>query len=238
MGRINGPYVAAAGGVVFAGLVLLLAVQSLPEARREDLVFETASAAIQVFPLAFFGVIVAELVRRRDSRRARDEKQDEFLHGFLKDVVLTYNRTKAIRRSLRGAGLGPTGQGQLTEAQLIRLDEELADLSDAQLDLERLKREARARGDIFRKPEPVTDALHALEQYVNGVVKDWESKRSSVEVGMGIDALTSWTRFWAFEANKDEGGDFGEAARRMELIEDWIWHARSGTSHRGRREHG
>ena len=195
MGRINGPYVAAAGGVVFAGFVLLVAVQSLPEARREDLVFETASAAIQVFPLAFFGVIVAELVRRRDSRRAMEQKRDEFLHGFLKDVVLTYNRTKSIRRSLRGAGLGPTGQGQVTEAQLVRLDVELAELSDAQLDLERLKREARARGDVFRKPEPATDALHGLEQYVNGVVKEWETRRSRVEVGMGIDTFTSWTRF-------------------------------------------
>ena len=33
--------------------------------------FETATAAIQVLPFAFFGVIVAELVRRRDARRAR-----------------------------------------------------------------------------------------------------------------------------------------------------------------------
>ncbi len=142
MSRISGPYAAAAGGAAVAVVVLLGAVASLPPARREELVFESAKAAIQVFPLVFFGVIVAELVRRRDTHRAIEQKRDDFLRGFLGDVVLAYNRTKAICRSLRGAGLGPTGQGRINEALLHQLDLQLLGLSDAQLDLERLKRES------------------------------------------------------------------------------------------------
>jgi hypothetical protein len=225
MSRISGPYAAAAGGVIVAVLVLLVAIAALPEARREDLAFEIARAAISVFPLAFFGVIVAELVRRRDARRADAQQRSEFLRAFLKDVVLAYNRTKAMRRSLRGAGLGPSGRGQLTEEQLHQLDLQILRLSDAQLDLERLKREARARGDIFRRPEPVTEALQILEKYVNGVIKEWELGRPDLAKGMAIDRLASWPRFWAFVADEESGGDFDVPAGQIAAIEAWIWPA-------------
>jgi hypothetical protein len=225
MSRINGPYAAAAGGVVVAVLVLLATMASLPEARREELVVEIARAAISVVPLAFFGVIVAELVRRRDARRADAQQRTEFLRGFLKDVVLAYNRTKAMRRSLRGAGLGPSGRGPITEEQLHQLDLQVLRLSDAQLDLERAKREARARGDIFRKPEPVTEALQVLEKYVNAVIKEWETGRSDLAEGMAIDTLASWPRYWAFVADEEAGGDFDVPAGRIAAIEAWIWPA-------------
>ncbi|OGO55674.1 MAG: hypothetical protein A2Z32_03295 [Chloroflexi bacterium RBG_16_69_14] len=228
MSRISGPYAAAAGGVAVAVLVLLAVIVSLPPARREDLIFEIAGAAIQVFPLAFFGVIVAELVRRRDARRADAQQRDGFLRDFLKDVVLAYNRTKATRRTLRGAGLGPSGHGRITEEQLHQLDLQILRLSDAQLDLERLKREARARGDIFRKPEPVTDALQALEKYVNSVIKEWETGRPDLTKGMGVDKLASWPKFRAFLADEDAGGSFDVAAGQIAAIEAWIWPALLG----------
>jgi hypothetical protein len=222
---MSGPYAVAAGGVVVAALVLLVALVSLPPLRREDLVFEIAQAAVQVFPLAFFGVVVAELVRRRDARRAIEQRRVDFLRDFLRDVVLAYNRTKAIRRSLRAAGFGPNARGALADEQLDHLDVQLLALSDTQLDLERLKREARARGDIFRKPEPVTEALRELEKYVNNVIKEWERGRPSLSAGMGIDFLETWPAFRGYLANEGEGGSFDVPAGRIDAIEAWIWPA-------------
>ena len=225
MTRIGGPYVVALAGLVVAGLVLLLALAALTPALREDLVFEIAKAAVQVFPIAFFGVIVAELVRRRDARRALEQRRVDFLRDFLRDVVLAYNRTKATRRSLRGAGLGPSGHGPLTDGHLRELDERIHALSDAQLDLERLKREARARGDVFRKPEPVTAALEGLEKYVNGVIKEWEHGRPKLAAGAPIETLATWPAYWSFVADQDGGGTFGIPAGHIEEIEAWIWPA-------------
>lgn len=209
-------------------MVLLAALASLSPARREDLIFEIASAAIEVFPLAFFGVIVAELVRRRDARRAIEQRRVDFLRDFLRDVVLAYNRTKAARRSLRGAGLGSNGQGPITDEHLRHLDAQLLGLSDTQLDLERLKREARARGDIFQKPEPVSEALRELEKYVNGVIKEWERGRAGLRPGMGMDVLESWPSFRGFLANEGEGGTFDVPSSRIDAIEAWIWPALLG----------
>jgi hypothetical protein len=140
-------------------------------------------------------------------------------------VVLAYNRTKAIRRSLRAAGFGPNARGALADEQLHHLDVQLLALSDTQLDLERLKREARARGDIFRKPEPVTEALRELEKYVNNVIKEWERGRPSLSAGMGIDFLETWPAFRGYLANEGEGGSFDVPAGRIDAIEAWIWPA-------------
>jgi hypothetical protein len=219
------PYRVVAGGVAVAAAILLLAFVSMPEARREDLTFEIAKAAIQVVPLAFFGVVVGELVRRRDADRARKQQRVDFLRSFLSDVVLSYNRTKAIRRTLRGAGVGPTGHGKISDDDLHQLDAQLLALSDTQLDLERLKRSAEANGVVFGSSRTVPDALRGLEKYVNDVVKEWESRRPGLRRGVDNDTFRSWTSFWAFLSDKETGGSFGVPADCIQKIEQWVWDA-------------
>ena len=174
MKKISGPYIAALASIGIAGTVLVAAVLWLPPLRQEELGAEIAKAAIQIFPLAFFGVIVADLVRQRDERRTEDrraedraleleQKRDEFRRRFLDDVIIAYNRAKAIRRSLRGAGLGPTAKGSITKEHLHQLDTQLAGLSEAQLDLERLKREATAQGEVFTQVAVIRGSLRDLE---------------------------------------------------------------------------
>ena len=76
MDKLRDPVtVAAVGGLVALGFFLLV-FAAMP-ARRVDLLFEAAKAAVSVLPLAFFGVVVADLVRRRDDQRDRDEKDRE-----------------------------------------------------------------------------------------------------------------------------------------------------------------
>lgn len=105
------------------------------------------------------------------------------------------------------------------------LDQQIAALSDAQLDLERLKREAEKRGDVLSKSGKVHAALEALEKYVNSMVKDWEDGRPNLDVGTSSE-LTSRAGFRQFVASKDDKapkGDFGTAADQMDAIEDAIW---------------
>lgn len=234
MPRINGVVLVAGGGVAVAGFVLALAVRSLSPDGQQSLILESAKAAIQVFPLAFFGVVVADLLRRRDEQRTqarmdrdyqRDlaQKRDEYVGEFLHNVVRAYNRTKAARRSLRGAGFGQSLDSPLTEEQLRQLDEHMSELSDAQLELERLKREIKARGDVFTRADAVRTALTDLERYVNDVIRDWETGRAKTGVGASFVSFNSWEKFRAFLANAKEDGDFGRAATQMQAIEDAIW---------------
>lgn len=106
MRRLTDPIVFAVAAIVGAVVVLFLVASGLPDPRREELTFEIAKAAVQVIPFALLTVVVAEMVRRRDGDRESEQRQDEIRRRFLSRAVLAYNRVKAVRRTLRGAGLG------------------------------------------------------------------------------------------------------------------------------------
>lgn len=233
MSRLSSPYAVVIAGIALAGAVLLVVAAALPETRREELAVEAAKAAIQVIPFALLTVVVAELVRRRDDRRAEqrraedrarelDQRRDEIRRRFLGRVVLAYNRAKAVRRTLRGAGFSSKVDRPMTDERLRVLDHQIAALNDAQLDLERLKREAKIRGDVFSRAKAVEDPLRALEKYVNRVVRDWEDRRAELTAGSS-GRLDAWPQFRRFVADEDDGGDFGVAADEMDAIEDAIW---------------
>jgi hypothetical protein len=223
MSRINSVYVLATGGVIGSLVVLGLVFTTLPAERHQELLLELGKASIGILPLVFFGVIVSDLLRQRDERRARQGKMDDFRRTFLNDVVVAYNRAKAIRRLIRAAGFGPKATGVVSKDQLATLDAQMTALSETQLDLERLKRASKAPGSMFTEVPKLTEALESFEQYVNLVVKDWEVGRRAISPGQDFAAFSSWTRFQSFLASKSEDGDFGTAAVQMTSIESSVW---------------
>jgi hypothetical protein len=233
LARLRDPVVVAAIGGVAALLLFTVVFAALP-ARRVDLLFEAAKAAVAVLPLAFFGVIVADLVRRRDAKRDQDDhareaqrdldrNRDEYRRQFLNNVVVSYNRVKGVRRSLRAAGFGLAVSGKLSADQLGRIDSEMASLNEAQLDLERMKREVEGRSDVLTRAPLIFRALETLEIYANGPIKDWESGRSKLRQGVDVNVLKQWRAFQLFIASAHEGGDFGIAAEQMREVEKAIW---------------
>ena len=243
MSKLHEPVVVATiGGIAAVAVVLILALAAIPSS-RDAMLFEMSKAAIGIVPVAFFGVLIAELVRKRDDQRAREEKErdalrareekerdalrelernrDEYRRRFLNDVVVAYNRIKGVRRNLRAAGLGPTGSGPLTAEKLDQLDAQLAALNDSQLELERLKREVESRSDVFPGAIDIHAGLMMLEDYANAVIKDWESGRGAL--GVDAETLRTWPAFQAFVASAQDIGNFAFAAKLMTSIEEAIW---------------
>jgi hypothetical protein len=244
MDRLRDPVaLAVVGGAVAVGFFALVFAR-MPD-QRDVLLLEGAKAAIGVVPLAFFSVIVADLVSRRDYQRTQadrereqqrerddrareiqrelDRNRDDYRRRFLNDVVVSYNRIKGVRRSLRAAGLGFAGLGGLSEEQLHQIDVQMATLNETQLDLERMKREVEGRTDVLSGAPRIHAALATLESYANGPITDWELGRSKLLPGSPVDTIKAWPAFQSFAASVREGGDFGIAATQMSEIEHAIW---------------
>jgi hypothetical protein len=209
-----------ASAIILAALVLAAALCAgifiaAPEAARLAIGVELAKAAIGVFPVVFFGVVVAELIKRRDDERAqRDRRRDEerALHdkrlearrAFRDRSIAAYNLSKSVRRNLRGAGFGPQMGAEISPEMLEVLDQQMRRLSDAQLQLEQLFREVTASGAAFGDPEAVRKPLQDIEKSLNAVVRDWEHQRVALGQQPDAEMLHGWTQFEDFVADADK----------------------------------
>ena len=229
MNKDHAPYVAAAAGAAVAILVFAVALVALDQARRADLAFELAKAAIGVLPLAFFGVIVADLVRRRDTSQAlrrekeadnqvKAERRDAYRRAFRAEVIAAYNELKGARRILRGAGLAAPWRVELDDDKLLVLDTQLHGLIRTQLTLECLKREMRAPTSFDSRAD-IEGHLETLDGYANAVIKEWEPGRAQLTTGGPSAKLSDWPCYRAFTGGQDDGGDFSTAVSAMKEIE-------------------
>jgi hypothetical protein len=209
-----------ASAIIVAALVIAAALCAgvfllAPAAARLEIAVEVAKAAIGLFPVVFFGVVVAELIKRRDDERAqRDKRRDqeralqdkrlEARRAFRDRSITAYNLSKSVRRNLRGAGFGPQMGAQISPEMLELLDQQMRRLSDAQLQLEQLFREVAASGAAFRDPEAVRTPLDDIEKYLNAVVRDWEHQRVALGQRPDAEMLHGWTHFEDFVADADK----------------------------------
>lgn len=199
----NDPYAVVVGGLAFAAVALVGIVAVLPPQDRTQLLFEAAKAAIGVFPVAFFSVIVADLVRRRDAEMARKERKHEVRREFRREAIDAYNLSKATRRILRGAGLRPDSGIPLTPALLVSFDEQMRSLIEAQLVFERLKRELRSETAPFRDRQTLVEHLETYEKDLASVIRDWERGRPLLKTGTRTSVLEGWLNYAGFVADKD-----------------------------------
>lgn len=174
--------------------------------------------------------------KERDAERAREEREREaqrkielslreYRRRFLDDVVVSYNRIKGVRRNLRAAGFGTVATGLLSENQLQQLDTQMAALNESELELERMKRRMEAGSDVFPTAPAIHAALKGLEEYANGVIKEWEAGRSLLLVDTPMEHFKEWKALQGFLASTHESqkGNFGIAAGYMTDVEKAIW---------------
>ncbi len=211
---MTSPYRVAGAGLLVGALLLagILAIQ--PADGRSELLLEVGKAAVGLFPVAFFSVVVAELLKRRDAEQAaaekraeadqaRAERRDADRRAFRSRAIAAYNQSKATRRLLRGAGLRPGSGVALTEGLLGLLDDQVRLLSEAQLTFEQLHREVEAAGSPFEERERLVEPLSRIEKYLNRVVKNWELGRARLRPGGDADQLEAWTHYRDFVADKE-----------------------------------
>lgn len=197
------PYFVAAVGIVSAIVVFGAIVITLPAADRSALLVDLARTAIGIVPIAFFSVIVAELVRNRDAAKGQRELEQQARRDFLSRTVAAYNGSKSTRHRLRGAGLRPDSDIKLSGDDLRSLDDLIAGLIETQLAFEQLKRESLFSPARFASARTLKDHLEAIEKYLNRVVKDWELGRPAPRPGVSSAALGQWTYYQDFVAQKN-----------------------------------
>lgn len=201
---MNRAYAVIAGGLVIAAGLFLAILLRMPADAQTDLVVEVAKAAIGLFPVVFFGVIVAELLKRRDEERSRREKRREQRRAFRDRAIAAYNASKSVRRYLRGAGFGPRVPPRLDEVMLATLDEQMRALSTAQLQFEQLYREADAPGAPFADRDAVRGPLGKIEDYLNQAIKEWEHGRAALAEEPDARTIRAWEYFSDFVSDKED----------------------------------
>jgi hypothetical protein len=132
--------------------------------------------------------VIAE-ERRNDQRRyeeiKREERQriDAYRAAFTDELWSAYHRVKAVRRTLNAYGFG-LESGAFTEKQCLEYDRQMTHLDDAQLTLEKLKRNVEGQAELFDKhADTIKKLMRDAERYVNRIIDDWEGQGLKVETG-------------------------------------------------------
>jgi hypothetical protein len=126
------------------------------DGEAEGFWFEVARAGLGVVAVAFLGGGAAAAFGAREAERAQKRREDEYRAGFVGDLWDAYHEIKAVRRTLRAAGLA-TAQAALTATQAEVYEQQMGVLDDAQLALEKLLRTVRREREVFRP-----DLVYAL----------------------------------------------------------------------------
>ena len=196
--------------VVAALLAVIIGIVLIPS-RREDIGFEIAKAAVQAIPFVILSIGVGLFLRWSEGSREDRRLSDEHRRKIFDEVVTAYNRIKGTRRWLRAAGYLDITTGSLSAERLAELDRRMEALSDAELELEKVKREVELHPHVFTHAVDLVRDLTQVTRYLRGVVKDWE--KSELTVDDGVRHVATWTGLQGFLRKAGtEGATFKECA--------------------------
>lgn len=186
--------------------------------QKDSLDMEFAKALLQVGVVSVTATLLSLLVfdhqqRRNDDQRERERREEnriraaetrkndqrfreDFLKGTLARITTSYNGTKRARRKMRAMGL--SHEPGRTWVDLARYDECMADVSDAQLELETIKGDVRTSAGAYPSAAQLAPQLKSMEQYLGELVEEYETVRSRAGDGDTATALSKLPRFADF----------------------------------------
>jgi hypothetical protein len=161
-----------------------------------------------------------KLERQQERDRRIAENRDEFLKGILDEIGGSYILAKKTRRLLRAAAFPPlASDGHVVDARIkvTDYDAHLRVLNDVQLELETIVRDIETNQKAFSKASEVSDAVHAMEKYLNRVVKEYERSRGrfseTAEIRVAdLERLSDFVR----SGRNEFLSEFVEGRRRIE----------------------
>lgn len=150
---------------------------------------EFAKALLQVGVVSVAGTLLSVLVfdhQRRSGQRkdaaAAAEKQllfrDDLLKSTLARIAAAYASTKRARRTARALGLRRT-TGTIS-VRLQRYDECMAEVNDAQLELEAIKSDVNTTKLAYPSADLVASNLRKMEQYLGELIEEYEGVRAQL----------------------------------------------------------
>lgn len=171
---------------------------------------ELAKTALQVGVVAVFGGLLTHLAarstRRADERakeiettkadrakqaeaeRVERRYREELLKETADRITTSYNRTKRARRKVRALGLDSIAKP--TRVAVKTFDECMAEVTDAQLELETIKRDVETSAKAIPSASGIWQKLNDMEGYLSDLNGDYEDARSKVAGDEGHVALT------------------------------------------------
>jgi hypothetical protein len=198
-------------GIVVVALIVAGVLLYLGATHSGDVWLEVAKGGIQLLVIVILGGAVAAGFRMQDDRRRREgmeqenrltnqrrredieredrERLDAYRADFVDELWGAYHRVKAVRRILTAYGFGSMS-GEFTVEQCREFDQQMKELDDAQLTLEKLKRDVEGQGDLY-EPErkAILVRLKSAERYVRDVIKDWEQSGPNVRPGEDCESV-------------------------------------------------
>jgi hypothetical protein len=222
-------------GFVILGLALAIALvvfgAKMAPKLRDQFWIEIAKAGAQLGIISIIGGGIALALRLLESLRQEDRAHlesrreerrilNEYRLNVLRDVTTSYNRIKAVRRTLRAFGFRAPAS-PLTPDQVTEFRSQMKSLNEAQLALERLKREVKVQSDSFCEAEQIRQELETAEKYINHVIEDWEQHAVNVVAGAVPTVITSMRSLQDFLDKPQKG--FGKgAADPIESVQNRI----------------
>jgi hypothetical protein len=203
---------------------------------KDSLDMEFAKALLQVGIVSVAGTLLSVLVFDHQRRSAANkeavaaaEKQQQFrddaLKGTLGRITSAYNATKRARRTVRALGLRKMVGKVLL--RLDRYDECMADVNDAQLELEAIKSDVKTSRTLYPSSTKLSAALKSMEQYLGALIEEYETVRSRLNDDVSELALAKVPRFGDF-IGPSSGSEFlkefsgGHDAARAAIRDDLI----------------
>ena len=111
------------------------------------------------------------------SRSARLQFRDDLLKSTLGRITACYNKTKRARREMRALGkFQVPGGGVLL--RLARYDACMAEVNDAQLDLEEIKSDVKTSRPAYPSADDLTSSLRDMEKYLGELIEEYETVRA------------------------------------------------------------
>jgi uncharacterized protein (UPF0335 family) len=212
-------------GVVIGGLILaaglVLFGAKMAHEKGDQIWIEIAKAGVQLGILSIIGGGIAAVLRRLESLREEQRTLNEYRLNVLRDVTTSYNQIKAVRRILRAFGFNSRMTRPLAPDQVTEFHTQMKSLNEAQLALERLKREVVVRSHAFSEYQKLQEALTTVEGYIGDVLKNWEEHGLDIVVGAAPSVLISMERLQGFLDSPEAGFRKG-AAEPMDLLQDRI----------------
>lgn len=228
-------YVFAIVGFAVA-VAAVVAGEWLQAGSHKNTGLELIKSGVQLAVLAVIGAAIIDFWKRLEESRAVAQKVaaekeaekrrvNEYRLSVLRSVSGTYHQVKAVRRLLPALGLNLQNLHPMSSDEVDVFRKQLILLNDAQLRVERLKRELESWKDsLSTNPQDQDDALGLLrriEKYIRGVVKNWQSFGANMRAGVTPHQLLSQMGELArFLGSSSQGFECGIAdpMRRLEAL--------------------
>ena len=161
--------------VALTGAVVAILVGILFSDKQPDLAFEAGKAGLQLGVVTVFGAGVALGLRQFDVAREERARLREYRLSVFRDTVDAYHKVKTVRRTLRALDLVPHASSSLSSKHTDEFHAQMCALNEAELSLERIRREIEGQEKAFPAASKQLSGLSAMENYLRDILRVWET---------------------------------------------------------------